>query len=336
MKRIEIVLCMLVAGLLVWGCSDSASQDESDAAPTQVVSVRTAPITRRDLPVTVEVNGTTEVRDRSTIVSTTDGTIVRLSAEVGTKVKSGDTLVVIRTRDSEASLVGAKRLIESAETPQQKSEAEKALEIARENEIRIPVVATRNGIIVDKLVSEGQTVTANTDLLEEADLSTLDFVANVQLRHLLDIKTGQPCTVDLISLPNRTFSGSVVSISAQSDPGSQTVPVRIQFALNTADLDPAPRIGMMGVAHIRVGEHRSALAVPNSALLRDDINDTYWIYTVSADSIAHEVPVSVGIITDSVAEIAGPGLTEGQAAIIQGNYEVSDSLRVTVEDLGSR
>jgi multidrug efflux pump subunit AcrA (membrane-fusion protein) len=169
-----------------------------------------------------------------------------------------------------------------------------------------------------------------------ADLSTLDFVANVPLRALSEIRVGQPCEVKLLSTADGKYSGRVVSISAQSDPGSQTVPVRIQFEPNKSDPDPAPRIGAMGVANITVGHHREVFVVPTSALLRDDINDTYWIYTITPDSLAREIPVKVGVIADSVAEIAAPGLSDGQAAIIQGNYEVSDSMRVTVERMETR
>ncbi|HKK20309.1 MAG TPA: efflux RND transporter periplasmic adaptor subunit, partial [candidate division Zixibacteria bacterium] len=166
--------------------------------------------------------------------------------------------------------------------------------------------------------------------------STLDFIANVPLSALPKIKVGQPCEIDLLSTSDGKYSGKVVSMSAQSDPGSQTVPVRIQFESNKSELDPAPRIGAMGVANITVGHHRDVLVVPNSALLRDDINDTYWIYSITPDSLAREIPVQVGVRTDSIAEIAAPGLSEGQAAIIQGNYEVSDSMRVTVERMETR
>jgi RND family efflux transporter MFP subunit len=220
--------------------------------------------------------------------------------------------------------------MDEAANAQQKAQAKQALEIAIESQQLVPIVAHRKGDVVAKMVSDKQTVTANTVLLQLVDLSTLDFVANVPLQDIPQVRVGQKCRIAFPSLPNTRFDGMVAAVSAQSMPGSQAAKVRISFETPLKTIEADLRIGMMGTADIVTGVHSDVLLLPRSALLRDDINDTYTIYTVNSDSLAIAMPVTVGVVGDSLAEVSAPSLTAGQPVIVQGNYEVSDSTRVTV------
>ncbi len=332
MRKILLIIAIIpVLIFLVSGCGDS-SEEKDPSQPVSVVTVRVAPVTRGNLDVTLQVNGQTDVLDRVNFVSPIDGTITALNAEVGSSVKNGDTLAVIRTRDTEASIAGAQRLIDEAVSDQQRREAEKAMQVARESQQLVPVIAHGHGEVVQKDVSVGQTVTANTVLLQMVDLSTLDFIANVPLRDITRVKVGQRCKIRFPVLPGREFPGSVAAVSAQSETGSQASLVRITLDIPSREIESALRIGMMGTAEIITGELKNALIVPRVALLRDDITDTYTLYKVNRDSLAIAVPVQVGLIGDSLAQISGPLLDTGQAVIVEGNYEVSDSMRVTVKN----
>ena len=335
MKRIISLWMAAVLITLVAGCGGSQSNQDS-SQPTPVVTVHIVPVVRGSLDVTLQAYGETNVLDREDIVSPIDGIITSMHAEVGSRVKNGDTLAVIRTRDSEASIAGAQRLIDEAANAQQKAQAKQALEVAIESQQLVPIIAHRRGDIVAKMVSDKQTVTANTVLLQLVDLSTLDFVANVPLQNIPQVKVGQQCRIEFPSLPNTRFDGKVAAVSAQSMPGSQAAEVRIAFETPLKEIETDLRIGMMGTANIVTGVHSDVLLVPRSALLRDDINDTYTIYTVSPDSLAVAMPVTVGVVGDSLAEVSAPSLTAGQPVIVQGNYEVSDSTRVTVKNGSNR
>lgn len=334
MKKLMRCVTPVVVGMLIWGCGGNNTQNEDSAPPDPVVSVEVAPIVRETMPVKLVVDGNTEVLDRQTIVSPIDGTVLSLSTEVDAEVKAGDTLALIRTKDSEASISGARRLLAEAVTPRQRDDASKALKIAEESQQVVPIIAGRNGVVVDRMVSAGQTVLVNSDLLQLVDLSTLDFVANVPLQEIASVAVGQHCRINFPSLSGHEFAGNVAAVSARSDRGSQTAHVRITFDSATLHATSAIRVGMMGTASIRVGEHADVLAVPLAALLRDDINNAYSIYTVGPDSLARAVAVTVGVVNDSLAEVASPLLHAGQSVIIRGNYEVSDSTCVTAKTKG--
>jgi membrane fusion protein (multidrug efflux system) len=324
---------MILVSLMAWGCSTRTSDDNSASSPDPVVSVQIARIVRQTLPVTFTADGVTDALDRETVVSPIDGTVVSLRVDVGASVNDGDTLMTVRTRASDAAIAGARRLLAQAATPQQHADAEKTMQIAEQSQQVVPIIATRHGVVVNRSVSAGQTVTTGGALAQLVDLSTLDFVANVPLADLSGVKIGQTCRLRFEALPDRIFAGRVAAVSAQSDMGNQTAPVRIALASHSPNRDPESlrRVGMMGTATFITSSHRDVLVVPKEALLRDDINDSYTIYTVSADSLARAVPVTVGVVTDSMAEVVAPSLHVGDMVIVKGNYEVSDSTRVAIE-----
>ena len=330
MTQARTLVALLLLGSLIGGCGGSETQEQNTASPDPVVSVRTATVQRMTMPVIVSVDGFTDVLDREHVTSPIDGTVVSLIAEVGDPIRIGDTVAVLRTRDSEAAFAGARRLMEQAKTPQQRDNAHRAMDIAHEAEQLVSVVAGRSGVVVTKTSSAGQTVTADTELLELVDLSTLNFAASVPLADLALVKLGQTARVSFTSLPDRDFGAVVTAVSAQSDPGSQTAAVRLRFTDTSQIGRSFLRVGMMGSAVITVGKHDSVLVVPPTALLRDDLSDSYTIYTVTSDSLAHLVPVTVGVVTDSLAEVSSPILHPGDKVIVEGNYEVADSTRVTV------
>ena len=74
----------------------------------------------------------------------------------------------------------------------------------------------------------------------------------------------------------------------------------------------------------------SRFLVPKAALLRNDVNDTYTVVTITADSLSLAIPVTVGVMTDSTAEISGRSVSAGMPVITAGHYALADSTRVTV------
>ncbi len=167
-------------------------------------------------------------------------------------------------------------------------------------------------------------------MLTLIDLSTIDFVADVSLRDLPSIHTGQICTVDFQSLPGYRFPARVDAIYPQTNEQSQTIDVRLKFAARSTGQSRLLRTDMAGTAAIIVGRHKDILMVPGPALLRNDETGEQTVVTVTADSLAHLVAVRVGATTDSLAEVAADGLHEGMQVVIEGNYSLPESTKVAV------
>jgi multidrug efflux pump subunit AcrA (membrane-fusion protein) len=72
------------------------------------------------------------------------------------------------------------------------------------------------------------------------------------------------------------------------------------------------------------------LFVPKTALLRNDEDNSFSIVIITADSLAKVIPVVVGTITDSSSEVRAENLHPGMPVVIEGNYALPDSTRLTI------
>ncbi len=314
--------------LVVNGCSQKTAKDDPLATAAPVVVVKTALLRQGNVEVLVEATGKTEVQRKKTVLSPITGTVQTVMVQEGAAVKSGDTLGVLESRESQQTIAGAEALAASAVTSKQKQEAEQALKLAKATQNLVPIKATSGGIVAGRNVSEGELVAENTELFTLVDLSSLEFVAEIPLKDAAAIRVGQRGRIRFPSLPDRIFDATVRAFSPQSDISSQTLRVRLEFnrAGGTRDLLTT---GMAGTASIIVGEHTGVLLAPKSALLRDDETNTFSMMTVTADSLAVSHQVQIGIVTDSTVEVSGGDLRLGMPVITEGHYALADSTRVS-------
>ena len=220
-------------------------------------------------------------------------------------------------------------MLQNASTAAQKADAQEALKLARSTQKTVSIAAKFDGFVSSRAVSEGELVVENGELLTIIDPSSIDFLADVTLRELPAVRLNQRATVEFQSLPDRVFPAAVSAINPQSDIQSQTVKVRLEFLSMSENLRSQLRTDMVGDARIVVGTRSHALFIPKSALLRNDEENTYSVVTVTPDSLAKSVLVTVGTTTDSTVEVQSPLLHAGTPVISVGNYSLNDSTRVT-------
>ena len=180
----------LGAALLVAGAACARKQ--------QAPSVQTALVTRRDIIVDAQANGTIEPIAVIEVKSKASGVITQMPVETGTRVKPGDLLVQIDTRDvqnrydqAQAQLAAAQAKLEVAEadkkrnqemfnarviTPQEFEKvavdyenaksgvvsAKANLDLAKQSLEDATVRAPSEGTIIDKTVSAGTVIASAT------------------------------------------------------------------------------------------------------------------------------------------------------------------------------
>ena len=329
--RLSGILVSLLLSLMP-GCTHKHADDDEDSESSvaAVVSVRVTPILKGSIDVVVTATGKTDALHKVKVFSPIAGRIQSLDAVEGMAVKTGDILAVIQSKEAQAAIAGAEALLQAARTPEEKSEAERTLNLARSTQNSVSVHARSDGLVGSRSVNAGEFVAENAELLTLVDLSTIDFVADVGLRDLPSVHVGQPCSVNFQSMPGRRFAAQVDAIYPQTDEQSQTIKVRLRFVGQPAEQKTPLRTDMAGVARIVVGRHQNTFMVPKAALLRNDETGTQTIVTMTHDSVAQSIQVNVGTATDSLVEVTGGDLREGMNVIIEGNYALPDSTKVTV------
>ena len=332
-RRFHSVLTMMLLLALLASNScrrEQQTEDGGDRPPgSVVVPVRIARVAEGPAVDLVTAFGHTEALRREKQYAPLAGRIISLRAFEGTPVKAGDVLAIIETKESETALRGAESMLAAAQTPEQKAEAERMIHLAQAARNAVPVRAKVNGYVATRNVSEGELVAESAELLTIVDLATIGFVAEIPLRELPRVAVGQKASVTFPAMPGMVFPGQVELMSPQADPQNQTVRARLRFIPRPGNgARSVLKADMNGTASVVTGMRNRALFVPRSALLRNDEENTFTLVVVTPDSIAIRLPVTVGAVTDSMAEVAGEGLKAGQAVIVAGHYALADSTRV--------
>jgi multidrug efflux pump subunit AcrA (membrane-fusion protein) len=318
---------MGVALLFIGGCKNTTAETESGSAVKAVVSVRTAPVIRGTVRVDVEATGKTDALRQAEISSPIAGTITSLKVLDGESVTAGDVLAVVQSREVQAALEGARALLARARTDADRAEALRTLALAESTQTQVQIRAPFSGVISSRTAAVGQVIAENAPFLTLVDLATMDFLADVPLKDLASIKSGQECEIRLDALPETRLAATVDAINPATESESQSVKVRMGFLSdNTSYL----KTGMAGTARIAVGVHEGAMLVPKTALLRNDETNTYSVVVAGSDSLSHTVAVEIGAASDSLQEVVSEHLATGMQVITDGQYGLADSTRVTL------
>jgi HlyD family secretion protein len=183
---------------------------------------------------------------------------------------------------------------------------------------------------VDPAYTPGSLVTAGSPVLTVVDVSELGMVAQVDETDVLLVEPGIVAEVELDAAPGAHYPASVTAVDllpTPSDRGGVAYGVRLQLAdgdLPDGSAAPPPRPGMSAVAHLRVAEATSAVAVPAAAVLRVDGTDVVWAVR---DGRARRTPVTVGVQGPDLVQIAA-GLQPGDRIVVTGADQVSEGEQV--------
>ncbi len=203
--------------------------------------------------------------------------------------------------------------------------------------IRSPV----DGVVIDRSVSEGQTVvasmTAKTLFLIATDLSQVEIEANIPEADIGSVRQGQGVTFT-VDAHSDTFTGTVsqIRLAAKTSQNIVTYPVIVQAANSAGKLYP----GMTANITCEVERRDDVLKIPNAALRFRMPSDTsasgkskdgkpkVWVLR-KPDQPPEAVPVTPGIADGTHTELKeARGLREGDAVVVGTNAVDSASKEV--------
>jgi Cu(I)/Ag(I) efflux system membrane fusion protein len=281
-----------------------------------------APAARATLADIVSGPGHTAALAQQKVRAPFAGTLIDLSVGDGDRVRRGDTVGTIVSRDSEAALAGARQMERDAKTDTERQDAARALVLAERGLVRAPITAPSDGLVLAHAAARGDRLSDEQEILTIADASSIVFLVDVTQSDLARVRPGQ--TV-LIEVPGRAarFGGTVHDVLPGANTADFTVPVRVDLRA----LSGVPPLGLFGTARITVAEHRDATVVPDAALVRDDLTGTSRLALVESGR-AHWIEVTPGLRGAAGTEITAPPLTEGQAVVVAGQVGLPEGAAV--------
>ncbi len=168
------------------------------------------------------------------------------------------------------------------------------------------------GIVVERNATIGATVGTDANLFKIIDISRVWIDANVFEKDLERVRRGQEVKVSVPAFPGSSFAGKVILISSVVDPETRTVKVRTEVPNPDSKLKP----DMFANVEIITDMHRTAISIPQSALLNDGGQTVVF---VAAGSDYQKRTVTAGIQSNDRVEILD-GLQAGDKVVVKGNY----------------
>jgi len=176
--------------------------------------------------------------------------------------------------------------------------------------VRSPIA----GRVLDRHAVLGQYAEPSASLFTIADLSRVWVMAQAFERDAVNVRLGSTAHVTLAALPGQEFDGRVALVGRQVEPGSRTLPVRIEVANPSGALRP----GMSASSRLEVaGQSRSILAVPAAALQR--VGDRWLAFVPKAQYEYEMRPVGRGRDLGNDVEVVS-GLRAGETVVVEGAF----------------
>ncbi len=168
----------------------------------------------------------------------------------------------------------------------------------------VPVLAPIGGEVVEQLVSVGQLLQpGNTQCFTISDLSTVWVLVNVYQKDLPYVRVGDPVAIQTDAYKD-VFNGRIAYVAASLDPSTRTLQARIET------MNPGEKLkkDMYVTATVQAGKIQNAIAVPDSAVLRDNENQPFVYTEVSpnqfgrrqvtlGESLQGQTQITVGLQT---------------------------------------
>jgi cobalt-zinc-cadmium efflux system membrane fusion protein len=143
----------------------------------------------------------------------------------------------------------------------------------------VPVLAPISGEVVEQLVSAGQFIQpGTTQCFTISDTSTVWVLVNVYQKDLPYVKVGDQVSIQTDAYPD-VFHGRISYIAAALDPSTRTLQARIE----TSNPGEKLKKDMFVTTTVNAGNIKDAIALPDSAVLRDSENQPFVYAQVASN-----------------------------------------------------
>ncbi|MBI4716009.1 MAG: efflux RND transporter periplasmic adaptor subunit [Nitrospirae bacterium] len=286
----------------------------------------------REIPVPREATGFVIPETRAALASRITALVEEIRVREGDRVRTGDLLIVLDSRDlrarlqrAEADLANAeihmervkrlfadesasRRNLDDAEQAYQAAEAAK--KGAEADLAYTAVLAPFPGIITEKLAETGELTTPGQPLLRMEDVRRMQLQVTVSESEIGALPLGKKVSVSLDALADREIPGRVALILPSADPAIHSFTVKV-------DLPPHPGLagGLFGRLLFTAGSRKTLLLPPSAVLER---NGLQYAFAVTRDGILRIRLISRGGHYGNQVEILS-GLEPGERVLVDAS-----------------
>ena len=189
--------------------------------------------------------------------------------------------------------------------------------------------APADGDVIEKKVINGQRVMAGDELYRIADHSRVWVIADVAESDIGEVKIGMPATVTLRASRTDPVEGKVTFIYPELNPGTRTIPVRIELP----NPDGLMRTAMYADVVFRTEGADALATVPDSAVIDSGVRQV--VIVAKGDGRFEPRAVKLGRRGEGYAEVT-EGLAPGEEIVVSATFliDAESNLRATLQGFG--
>jgi RND family efflux transporter MFP subunit len=180
-------------------------------------------------------------------------------------------------------------------------------------------------VVAERYVDEGTMLAPNTPILSIIDMSAMKAVIQVIERDYSRVHIDQPAKITTDAYSDRMFSGKIARIAPLLNETSREA--RVEIAVPNPDGRLKP--GMFVRVKLEFGRNDNAAVVPLAALVRREGRQGVFVADM-AEKKARFVPITVGIVEDTLAEVVSPTLSG--SVITLGHHLLEDGSTIRLSE----
>lgn len=165
------------------------------------------------------------------------------------------------------------------------------------------------GVITARMLDPGAFASPSSPALAISRTDSVWVNINVPDEDLSYVHPGSAVTFNSSSLPGKTYRARIDTVNTVPTQGTLSYLARIKMENPGAVL----RGGMLVTATLPKETRIGTIVVPRTAVAQTENGNA--VYVVGADNIAQEVPVKLGVQTDTMSEVLSPQVQAGTRVI---------------------
>lgn len=191
-----------------------------------------------------------------------------------------------------------------------------------------------NGVVLEKMVVDGERFMPGEPLFSIADLSTIWLLADAFEQDLGLVQVGQSAKISVDAFPDREFSGVVSYIYPTLSPETRTAQVRIEMDNPEGLLKPDLFASVeLTAGDVKAAAQRTVLAVPESAVI--DSGKRQVVLVQRGEGLFEPREVRLGLRAVGYVEVLD-GVSEGDEVVVRGNFliDAESNLQSALDSFG--
>ncbi|TCP24305.1 Cu(I)/Ag(I) efflux system membrane fusion protein [Tenacibaculum skagerrakense] len=201
----------------------------------------------------------------------------------------------------------------------------KQIESSKKIKENFPIYATVSGVVIQKIVAQGDYVKQGEPLLKVSNLSTVWANFDIYENQIGSLKKGQEIMVSTNAFPNEVFKSKIAFIDPVMNPSTRTTSVRVE--LSNKDSKFKPGMFVIGKADVHKTDNDKELSIPASAVLWTGKRSIVYVKVKSDAPVFEMREVVLGNrVGDNYIIVSG--INSGEEVVTNGTFTIDASAQL--------